>query len=185
MKPLTDFQQAHVAKVFPETQEEMAQRLRDGNDVFIGRQDFAPELPPFAIFALDDPEFTFECCDTESEAIALAKQLGLVVIPKEQVTVEQWISGNLFFEAEKGAKDGGCYSVAVNRFQRIAISTSCLTPDDLRAMADHLEAQRKNLAPTTNSNDELTPEQKTTDALRSPIRALPTGTKTSLIKGTR
>ena len=59
---------------------------------------------------------------------------------------EQRISGNLVFQPERGAPDGGRYAIEnPNTNQSFGISTRFLTPADLRAMADHLEAQRSSL----------------------------------------
>ncbi len=56
---------------------------------------------------------------------------------------EQRISGQLVFQPERGAVDGGCYAIENARTnQSVGIPTRNLTPEDLRAMADHLEAQR-------------------------------------------
>jgi hypothetical protein len=57
---------------------------------------------------------------------------------------EQRISGNLVFQPETGARDGGCYTIENPRTnQSVGIPTYHLTPADLRAMADHLEARRQ------------------------------------------
>lgn len=56
---------------------------------------------------------------------------------------EQRISGNLVFQPELGAEDGGCYAIESPKTnQSVGIPTRNLTPADLRVMADHLEAQR-------------------------------------------
>lgn len=56
---------------------------------------------------------------------------------------DQHISGNLVFQPEVDATDGGRYAIenpVTN--QSVGIPTRNLTPEDLRAMADHLEARR-------------------------------------------
>lgn len=54
------------------------------------------------------------------------------------------ISGAIKFQPDAGNKDGGEYKVQLNEHQTWGIPVRTITPEDLRAMADHLEAQRKN-----------------------------------------
>lgn len=79
LEGLTPKQQNHVMKVLPETRASMAEYLRQGAQVCIYPQDEVPEAPPFAIALLQTPEYWFECVDTESAAVTLAAELGLVV----------------------------------------------------------------------------------------------------------
>lgn len=56
---------------------------------------------------------------------------------------EQVVSGNIMFQPEGGATDGGAYIVRNPvTGQGTQIATRYVSPDDLRAMAAHLEAQR-------------------------------------------
>lgn len=79
MVGLTQKQQDHVMKVFPETRASMADYLRQGAQVCIYTQNEVPEAPPIAIALLQTPEYWFECVDTERDAVTLAAELGLVV----------------------------------------------------------------------------------------------------------
>ena len=56
---------------------------------------------------------------------------------------ETTVSGAIKFQPYAGHKDGGEYKIQLNEHQAWGIPTSTITPEDLRAMADHLEAQRK------------------------------------------
>lgn len=57
---------------------------------------------------------------------------------------EQTVSGNIVFQPEQGAKDGGCYFVQHPvTHHGVGIPTRNITPSDLRAMADHLESYRQ------------------------------------------
>lgn len=56
---------------------------------------------------------------------------------------EQTVSGNIVFQPERGANDGGTYLVRNPvTGQGVQIVTRNVSPDDLRTMAAHLEAQR-------------------------------------------
>ncbi|HFL7937949.1 hypothetical protein IYR97_26150 (plasmid) [Pseudomonas fulva] len=79
LEGLTQKQQDHVLKVFPETRASMADYLRQGAQVCIYPQNEVPEAPPVAIALLQTPEYWFECVDTVSAAVTLAAELGLVV----------------------------------------------------------------------------------------------------------
>lgn len=52
------------------------------------------------------------------------------------------VSGSIKFEPESHKKDGGTYIIRSASGSGWGIPTRNITPDDLRAMADHLEAQR-------------------------------------------
>jgi hypothetical protein len=49
----------------------------------------------------------------------------------------------VIFEPDKTASDGGFYFIKAGISHRVSIPTVNLTPADLRAIADHLEAYRK------------------------------------------
>lgn len=56
---------------------------------------------------------------------------------------EQIVSGNITFQPEHGANDGGTYLVRnPSTGHGVQIVTRNVTPEDLRVMANHLEAQR-------------------------------------------
>lgn len=78
---LTPFQAAHVAKVFPDAREEMADFLARGVAVGIGPQrECGSDVPPIAIWVMEKSEFWIDCCNTVADAIAKAKSLGLRVV---------------------------------------------------------------------------------------------------------
>lgn len=78
---LTSAQREHVLGVFPESRALMADYLRQGVEVFIGRQNEASvDVPPVAISVVKDPTFWIDCVDSESAALAHAAALGLVVV---------------------------------------------------------------------------------------------------------
>jgi hypothetical protein len=78
---LTSAQRDHVLGVFPESRALMADYLRQGVEVIIGRQNEASvDVPPVAISVVANPEFWIDCVESESEALAHAAALGLVVV---------------------------------------------------------------------------------------------------------
>lgn len=69
--------------------------------------------------------------------------MGLVHLTSGWNMSEQTVSGNIYFQPEKGAADGGRYFVANPvTGHGVQIVTRHVSPEDLRAMAAHLEAQR-------------------------------------------
>ncbi len=91
--------------------------------------------------------------DRIQRAKDLAKEHGIslgdasaVVMGKK--TLEQATpSRNVIFEPDKTASDGGFYFVRAGISHMVSIPTVNLTPADLRAIADHLEAYRKLAVP--------------------------------------
>ena len=78
---LTSIQAAHVAKVFPESRDEMADYLERGVAVCIGPQnECGDDVPPIAIWVVEKPEFFIDCCATVADAKAQAKALGLRIV---------------------------------------------------------------------------------------------------------
>lgn len=78
---LTSAQKNHVLGVFPESRALMADYLRQGVEVFIGRQNEASvDVPPVAISVVENPSFWIDCVESESAALAHAAALGLVVV---------------------------------------------------------------------------------------------------------
>lgn len=74
-------QEAHVAKCFPETREDMTRYLTAGVDVIIQRQtETGPDVPPFAIAVAAQPEFWIDCANSKRAAVVLAQSLGLRVV---------------------------------------------------------------------------------------------------------
>lgn len=76
---LSDTQRKHVAKVFPECRTDMARYLSEGAVVDVCRQRAVGDAPPFAIYVRSDPDFWIDCCESEKEAWAHAKSLGLTL----------------------------------------------------------------------------------------------------------
>jgi hypothetical protein len=83
LEGLTQAQQEHVLRVYPENRASMADYLRQGVEVYIYRQDEVPDVPPVAIAVVQDPAYWIECVDSESAALTFAADLGLVVASKE------------------------------------------------------------------------------------------------------
>lgn len=78
---LTAAQAAHVAKVDPNHRLEMADLLRRGVAVGIGPQrECGPDVPPVAIWVVENPEFWIDCCETVAAAKSYAASLGLPVV---------------------------------------------------------------------------------------------------------
>lgn len=78
---LTPHQAAHVAKVFPEARAEMSDYLARGVAVGIRPQnECGPDVPPIAIWVVEEPAFWIDCCNTVAEAKAQAEALGLRVV---------------------------------------------------------------------------------------------------------
>jgi hypothetical protein len=78
---LTHIQSAHVAQVFPETKEAMADFLGHGVDVWVERQDeCGPDVPPHAIRIVEQPDFWIDCARSHEQAVAYASALGLRVV---------------------------------------------------------------------------------------------------------
>lgn len=81
LEGLTSAQRDHVLGVFPESRVLMANYLRQGVEVFIGRQNEASvDVPPVAISIVENPLFWIDCVESESAALAHAAALGLVVV---------------------------------------------------------------------------------------------------------
>ncbi len=55
---------------------------------------------------------------------------------------ETTVSGAIKFQPDSSTKDGGTYAIRNRNGSGWGIPTNDITPEDLRAMADHLEAQR-------------------------------------------
>lgn len=53
------------------------------------------------------------------------------------------VSGAIKFQQDDSNKDGGTYTIRNRSGSGWGIPTYDINPEDLRAMADHLEAQRK------------------------------------------
>ena len=79
LEGLSQAQQDHVMKVFPETRASMADYLRQGAEVHIYRQDEVPDVPPVALAVSSFPAYWIDCVESESAALALAAKLGLLV----------------------------------------------------------------------------------------------------------
>ena len=78
---LNSVQKRHVAKVFPEFREQMAQYLLAGVDVVIYHQtECTPDVPAFAVAPKDDIEFWIGCWDSAEVAQREAEALGLHVV---------------------------------------------------------------------------------------------------------
>lgn len=78
---LTAAQLEHLARVelrSRRSSEEMAPYLAAGAEVVVYRHNEVPDVPPFAI-AVAGTAFWIDCCDTEEEAVTLARSLGLKV----------------------------------------------------------------------------------------------------------
>lgn len=78
---LTSAQLAHVAKVFPECRTDMARYLSEAAAVDVCLQKAVGDAPPFAIYVCSDPDFWIDCCESEKDAWAHAKSLGLTLSP--------------------------------------------------------------------------------------------------------
>lgn len=78
---LSNTQRAHVAKVFPECRSDMARYLAEKAVVDVCLQRAVGDAPPFAIYVCSDPDFWIDCCESENEAWARAKALGLTLSP--------------------------------------------------------------------------------------------------------
>ena len=61
----------------------------------------------------------------------------------QQATTQTAPGRNVIFEPDKTASDGGFYFIKAGSSHRVSVPTVNLTPADLRAIADHLEAYRK------------------------------------------
>lgn len=78
---LTPVQAAHVAAVFPELREQMADLLKAGVDVVVARQNECGEdVPPFCIAVAADQSFWIDCCESVELAHTRAQALGLRVV---------------------------------------------------------------------------------------------------------
>ena len=79
---LKNYQQEHVAKVFPESREQMQKCLEEGVEVVVYLQnECGDDVPPFAVAPKDNPEFWIGCWDTAESAAKQATALGLKVVP--------------------------------------------------------------------------------------------------------
>lgn len=76
---ITDAQQSFLAKVPARLHAQYVDLFARRVEVVIQLQDEVPEVPKYAICAVEQPEFWIDCCDTAREAAELAKTLGLVV----------------------------------------------------------------------------------------------------------
>lgn len=79
LEGLSPAQRDHVMQFFTETRASMADYLRQGVEVYIYRQDEVPDVPPVAIAVSKDPSYWIDCVESESAALALVANLGLVV----------------------------------------------------------------------------------------------------------
>jgi hypothetical protein len=78
---LTNVQQAHLARVFPDCREEMADLLGRGVDVWVALQnECGADVPPYAIRVVEQPDLWIDCARSYEEGVALAKSLGLRVV---------------------------------------------------------------------------------------------------------
>ncbi|WP_095158362.1 hypothetical protein [Pseudomonas sp. Irchel 3E13] len=78
---LSNHQQAHVAKVFPECREQMEMYLEERVEVVVYLQnECGVDVPPFAVAPKDNQEFWIGCWDTAEEAAKEAIALGLKVV---------------------------------------------------------------------------------------------------------
>ena len=78
---LSPSQTAHVAKTFPDARSRMADFLARGVAVGIGPQnECGKDIPPIAIWVVEQPSFWIDCCATTSDAKAKAEALGLRVV---------------------------------------------------------------------------------------------------------
>lgn len=79
---LNNYQQEHVAKVFPESREQMQKYLEEGVEVVVYLQnECGDDVPPFAVAPKDNREFWIGCWDTAESAAKRATALGLKVVP--------------------------------------------------------------------------------------------------------
>ncbi|WP_455233404.1 hypothetical protein [Geopseudomonas aromaticivorans] len=77
---LSALQCRHIDKTFPNSRTEMAGYLARGVEVIVRRQnECSPDVPPFAIKVLSNPDFWIDCCASEAEAVLRATALGLRV----------------------------------------------------------------------------------------------------------
>lgn len=76
---LTQAQQQHVAKVYPECRADMTNYLAAGAEVIVRHQREVTEAGQFAI-EVRDTDYWIDCCDTKEGAVALAQSLGLSVV---------------------------------------------------------------------------------------------------------
>lgn len=78
---LSSHQQAHVAKVFPESREQMEKYLEERVEVVVYLQnECGDDVPPFAVAPRDNQEFWIGCWDTAEAAAEEAIALGLKVV---------------------------------------------------------------------------------------------------------
>jgi len=75
----------------------------------------------------------------KAEAVKSARQIAA----QAKDTTPNNNFGNIEFQPESTMTDGGTYTIWSPIGQGWGIPTKNITPADLRAMADHLEAQRK------------------------------------------
>ncbi len=78
---LTQAQQQHVAKVYPEVRADMAAYLAASAEVIVRQQREVGEAGPFAI-EVRDSDFWIDC-DTKDGAVSLAQSLGLRVVDEQ------------------------------------------------------------------------------------------------------
>lgn len=78
---LNSHQQAHVAKAFPESRDQMRKYLEESVDVVVYLQnECVGDVPPFAVAPQDNQEFWIGCWDTAEAAAKAARALGLKVV---------------------------------------------------------------------------------------------------------
>lgn len=81
---LTEAQNNHLAKVYPESRPEMEKYLSSRSSVFIRPQTECSDVPPYAICVVETPGFWIDCCDSIQQAKALAHTLDLPVVDEDE-----------------------------------------------------------------------------------------------------